>query len=106
MSSISRYEFMVKEALPALRSVIANELINTYKMTQTEVAKRINLSQAAVSQYARKLRGAREIKSSRAMRSAMELCEKIYNKRISGEQLNSELLGICSAWAEDNMPEN
>jgi len=54
---ISPYEIVSKSALPALRAMVARRLQTDYHMTQQEVAKRLGVTQASVSNYARKTRG-------------------------------------------------
>ena len=54
---ISPYEIVSKSALPALRSMIARRLQMNYHMTQQQVAKCLGVTQASVSNYARKTRG-------------------------------------------------
>ena len=54
---ISPYEIMAKSALPALRAMVARRLQEEYHLTQQQVAKRLGLTQASVSNYARKTRG-------------------------------------------------
>ena len=54
---ISPYEIVAKSALPALRAMVAKRLQDEYHMTQQEVAKRLGVTQASVSNYARKTRG-------------------------------------------------
>jgi predicted transcriptional regulator len=46
-----------KSALPALRAMISKRLIERYNMTQQEAADRLGLTQASISNYARKARG-------------------------------------------------
>lgn len=50
-------EIVVSDFLPAMRALVAKELINTYHMTQTEVAKKMGMTQPAISYYLRELRG-------------------------------------------------
>ncbi|HLC51161.1 MAG TPA: helix-turn-helix domain-containing protein [archaeon] len=50
-------EVMVQDILPATRALLAKELIEKYKMTQQAVALRLGVSQGAVSQYLRSVRG-------------------------------------------------
>ena len=47
----TRCETVGKYILPVFRSLIARELINTYNLTQVEVAQKLGTTQAAVSQY-------------------------------------------------------
>jgi hypothetical protein len=54
---ISPYEMVSKSALPALRAMVARRLQSDYHMTQQEVAKALGITQASVSNYARKTRG-------------------------------------------------
>ena len=54
---ISPYEIVAKSALPALRAMVEKRLQDEYHMTQQQVAKRLGVTQASVSNYARKTRG-------------------------------------------------
>jgi predicted transcriptional regulator len=54
---ISPYEIVSKSALPALRAMVARRLQQNYSMTQQQVAKLLGVTQASVSNYARKTRG-------------------------------------------------
>jgi predicted transcriptional regulator len=46
-----RCETIGKYVLPVFRSLVARELVNTYKLTQVETAKKLGTTQAAISQY-------------------------------------------------------
>jgi predicted transcriptional regulator len=54
---ISPYEIVSKSALPALRAMVARRLQQNYSMTQLQVAKLLGVTQASISNYARKTRG-------------------------------------------------
>ena len=54
---ISPYEIVANSALPALRAMVAKRLQGEYHLTQQQVAKRLGVTQASVSNYARKTRG-------------------------------------------------
>ncbi|NWG09114.1 MAG: helix-turn-helix domain-containing protein [Nitrososphaerales archaeon] len=45
------YEMVYKVAIPTIRSMIAKKLVEDYNLTQEEVAKRLDITQAAVSYY-------------------------------------------------------
>ncbi|MBS7638348.1 transcriptional regulator [Candidatus Bathyarchaeota archaeon] len=47
----------VQYILPALRVAISKELINTYKMRKAEVAAKMDLTPAAITQYLKRSRG-------------------------------------------------
>ena len=57
MQLIHPYEIVSKSALPAFRAMISKRLTENYGMTQQEVAARLGVTQASVSNYARKARG-------------------------------------------------
>ncbi len=50
-------EIAVRYALPYIRRRIADELMNTHHLTQTETAKYLELDQSAVSLYSKRMRG-------------------------------------------------
>ncbi len=54
---IHPYEIVSKSALPAFRAMVSKRLTENYNMTQQEVARRLGVTQASVSNYARKARG-------------------------------------------------
>ena len=54
---INPYEIISKSALPALRAMIARRLQERYDFTQQEIAERLGVTQASVSNYTRKTRG-------------------------------------------------
>ncbi|MDG7020585.1 MAG: hypothetical protein JRN23_01480 [Nitrososphaerota archaeon] len=54
---IHPYEIVSKSALPAFRAMVSKRLTDDYDMTQQEAALRLGVTQASVSNYARKARG-------------------------------------------------
>lgn len=54
---IHPYEIVSKSALPAFRAMVSKRLTDDYDLTQQEVAVRLGVTQASVSNYARKARG-------------------------------------------------
>ena len=51
-------EVAVKDVLPTVRAMLVKELIERHHLNQVEVAKKLGITQPAVSQYRRMLRGA------------------------------------------------
>jgi hypothetical protein len=51
-------EVVVKDVLPAIRAMLVKELIEHHRLSQVEVAQKLGITQPAVSQYLRMLRGA------------------------------------------------
>jgi len=54
---INPYEMISKSALPAFRAMVSKRLTENYDLTQQEVAMRLGVTQASISNYARKARG-------------------------------------------------
>lgn len=50
-------EISVKAVVPAIKAIIAKELVETHGLRQTQVAKILNISQSAVSKYVMEVRG-------------------------------------------------
>jgi predicted transcriptional regulator len=82
--------------LPTLRALVAKNLMEKYKMTQQDAASKIGLTQSAVSQYMRQLRGSK-IKIIEKDKSIMEEIDKFSGRVASGE-FNS--LSILDAFCE------
>lgn len=55
-------EIVCEEILPAVRSIVADRLVEDYGLKQSEVAERIGVTQPAVSQYLSGSRADRELK--------------------------------------------
>ena len=70
-------ELIVKYLLPAFRSLIAKELTEKYGFTQTEAAKKLGTTQAAISQYLGSKRGEKYIKEVEKLPKAKILIEEI-----------------------------
>ena len=52
-------EIIVSDVLPAMRAVLANEMSKTYGLSQVQISKKLGITQPAISQYIRELRGQR-----------------------------------------------
>ncbi len=50
-------EIAVKSVVPAVKALMAKELVETHKLRQDEVAKLLGISQSAVSKYTNRVRG-------------------------------------------------
>ncbi|MCX6816021.1 MAG: helix-turn-helix domain-containing protein [Candidatus Aenigmarchaeota archaeon] len=83
------------EMLPSLRAEIARELSLSHKLNQKEVAQLLGVSQPAVSQYLRRIRGKkREIYNENVQKEIKILCEKIING-MPKQDLENELYNLC-----------
>ncbi|MEM7819460.1 MAG: ArsR family transcriptional regulator [Candidatus Aenigmatarchaeota archaeon] len=90
-------EVMVQHIFPALRASIARELMNEYNLNQSEIAKMLGVSQPAISQYLRQLRGGNNklLEDKIVMNEIKNLCNRIYNKELDSIGLMNEFCNIC-----------
>ncbi len=91
-------EIISQDFLPALRSAIAKELISC-GMNQKEVADLIGISQPAVSQYLRDLRGANNhfVLDKDLFSKVREMCGKMKSKEMNHLQMKREMYSLCEA---------
>jgi len=89
----------VKSVIPAIRAYIAKQLIQTYKMKQTDVAGLLGITQTAVSKYVGNVRGqALRIDKEDEIQSMMnKIASRIADKKTSGPQLTLEFCSVCRA---------
>ncbi|MCD6164185.1 MAG: winged helix-turn-helix transcriptional regulator [Candidatus Odinarchaeota archaeon] len=71
-------EIVVRIILPRIRSMIVNQLFNKYGLTQQEIARRLGLTQPAVSYYLSEKRGLKgeNLLKKREVREAVEKIAK------------------------------
>ena len=89
-------EVVAQYVLPTMRALIAKKLMEKYKLTQQNAALKLGLTQSAISQYMRNLRGSK-IKSIEKDESINKEIE-IFVDRIASGELNSltTLDSFCS----------
>lgn len=90
-------ETIVSAVLPAIRSLLASELIEKHSMTQKEVAEILGTTQSAVSQYQKHKRGDQLTDALSSLPEVREAIENLVAKIISREKLERESVKtICS----------
>ncbi|MCD6476922.1 MAG: helix-turn-helix domain-containing protein [Candidatus Aenigmarchaeota archaeon] len=98
-------ETIVPKILPAVRSLIAKEMLDKYNLTQQQVSNKLNISQAAISQYYRNMRGT----NIELLKNNLEIMQKIKElaKKIalSDNQYSSEqnICEICRLIRKNNV---
>ena len=96
-------EIIGKYVLPIYRSMLAKELVQKYHLTQTEAAKKLGTTQAAVSQYLSSKRAYKGIEhveqylpKIRVM--ADETARKIVNKEIGVGDVTFDFCKLCATF--------
>lgn len=91
-------EIIVSSVLPALRALITKELMETYKFNQTEVSKKLGITQPAISQYRRELRGQR-VRLLQSNKGIMNLVHSLSHDIATGSttaaQTHEKFCTIC-----------
>jgi len=92
-------EIAVKSVIPAIRAHIAKELVQTYRMKQTDVADVLGITQTAVSKYISNVRGqAIQIDHTEEIQSMMnDVASQITSEKISRSELVLKFCSICKA---------
>ena len=90
-------EVVVHDILPTLRAAIAKELIASYNLNQGEVAKLLDVSQPAVSQYLRQLRGKSGFLENKAVQDEIkEISGKLHQNQITSEDLSTKMCSVSN----------
>jgi len=87
-------EVAVKCVLPAVRAMVAKGLMTKHGLKQIDVAKRLGISQSAVSLYSKKMRGwAIDLESEEDI---VAVTDDIATSLASGEMVHKDfIIGLC-----------
>lgn len=99
-------EIIVADVMPALRALITKELMDEYGLNQTQVAQKLGITQPAVSQYRKELRGqnVRLLQSNQKIMSMIkELANEIQSDKIKPDRMIVRLCEICKAIREERL---
>jgi len=93
-------EIVGKYVLPIFRSMLARELVQKYNLSQTETAKKLGTTQAAVSQYLSSKRAYKGIEHveefmPRIQVMAQETARKLVNQEISAKDVTPTFCHLC-----------
>ncbi len=91
-------ERAVSEIFPVARALIAKGLIDSYGFSQTKAAKLMGLSQPAVSQYKKDIRGKRGVPfadQTEFIAIANDIAERLADGSIKANQMGKEMCRFC-----------
>jgi len=89
-----RCETIGKFVLPLFRSLVARELIDTYNLKQTEVAKKLGTTQAAISQYVNSKRAYKGPEKFETLLPTLQAMAKKAAKRLINNELNPDEVSV------------
>jgi len=91
-------EIVVADIMPVIRALITKELMDEHGLNQVETAKKLGVTQPAVSQYRSKLRG-QGVKMLLSNKKIMSLIKKLAADVAKGnmnpQKMHMELCSIC-----------
>lgn len=100
-------EIIGKYVLPVFRSMLAKELVQKYNFSQTEAAKKLGTTQAAVSQYLsakRAYKGIEHIEQylPKIQEMAVETAQKLVNKGMGPHDVTFDFCKLCVTFCKND----
>ena len=99
-------EVIVSDVLPAMRAVLANELSKTYGLSQVQISKKLGITQPAISQYRRELRGQRAkiiLSNEKIMNFIKKLAHDLALSEMDSKELHKQFCLICKKIREEGL---
>lgn len=93
MRLITPCEHVIWNVLPAVRKELAKILVKKHCLSQRETAKRLGVTEAAISQYLKSKRGSKVILDKKAKKKIETLAKEILKSR---ENLPKEGRNMCN----------
>jgi uncharacterized protein len=99
-------EIVGKYVLPVFRSLLAKELVLKYNLSQTDAAKKLGTTQAAVSQYLSSKRASKGIEYvepflPKIQTMAEDIAKKLVNKEISAQDITFGFCQLCTTFCKN-----
>ena len=96
-------EVIGKYVLPIFRSILAKELVQKYHLSQTEIAKKLGTTQAAISQYLSSKRAYKGLEQTeeflpKIQVMASETAKKLMTKEISAGDVTLDFCKLCASF--------
>lgn len=97
-------EVATKRVIPTIRAILVRELVEHHKMSQVEVAKKLGITQPAVSQYLSMVRGAGHYIKSKSLliKEVQKFAEEIAQGKLNDDQLVQKYCSLCARWGKKN----
>jgi len=93
-----RCEMAAKSIIPVARALIAKKLVDAYGFSQTVAAKKMGISQPAICQYRKNIRGrgAESFEANgRFMEIVNEIAKKVAEGSVTPERIDREMCRLC-----------
>lgn len=92
----------ISQAVSSVRAMISKELTESHNLSQTEAARLMGVSQPAVSQYVRRMRGKNEriFSDLEVAAGAKDIALLIRDGAVSREEIEQKFLDLCRLAAQ------
>ncbi len=98
-------EVVSRYVLPVFRSMVARNMMNKYKLSQSEVASKLGVTQAAISHYLKSKRGSKMASELEKMPEVKEavarISEELMRDRSNDDIVFEEFCGLCKIIRRD-----
>jgi predicted transcriptional regulator len=100
-------EIVGKYVLPIFRAMLAKELVQKFNLSQTETAKKLGTTQAAISQYLSSKRAFKGIEHVEEFlpqihTMASETAQRLMNKEINADEVTVDFCSLCMTFCKKN----
>lgn len=99
-------EIIVSDVMPALRAVVTNDLSKTYGLSQVQISKKLGITQPAISQYKREMRGQKTkllLSNKKITKLIKNLAHDIAINNIDSTEIHKRLCVLCRKIREEGM---
>ena len=101
---ITYMELFSKEFLPKFRAMVAQEMAGM-GINQKEIAKRLHITQAAVSQYIRNVRGKGSLEDNMLRPKAYELANTLASRKLGKDELAGMFMKYFLQYVRQSHPD-
>ena len=95
-------EEISKDLIPTVRALLVKDLVERHNLNQVEIANRLGITQPAVSQYLRSVRGTSRtkelLKMSYFMQSLTKLSDDIAAGKVRGIKISEMYCKLCDIY--------
>ena len=99
-------EVVVSDILPTLRSLITKELVQNYRLSQTDISKKLGITQPAVSQYKSGVRGSKVkkiLRNKKVMNEIKKVVEEIARNDFSPMDVHVKICQLSEKLVEEKI---
>jgi hypothetical protein len=94
---------VTREYIPAIRALIAKDLMEKYHYTQVAASKKLGLTQSAMSRYLTDQRGENFLLTVEVSEMAEDIAKSIHENLMTPEGLQKKICQLCYAYQKEQL---